>query len=220
MSQNLQYSDKDYEKVKAYTDVMTNLICSLIDLLTMPQKSLLYNKAVVKGRVSSPRVLNDNIVNKHQQNTDSFLEEQIKSQISGSICSSIISNSVQFLVGAFMDYAKVRSYSEYLVIGDIQNSTARKMVTAESLVPVNMGKIFSKQRFFGRTAVDFSAEAHVFAGVNLDKKFNVEFIPSAFSGGDKTKIVVTLPEPEILSIAVDSKFDVVNGYIYTGLKDV
>jgi len=198
-----------FDKAKSLSGGMSDVFCEVVDIFSPIQKHKIAKALLVAG--NKRMVKEDSKISK-------VISEKAISYISDQLCNLIISNSLELMMGSLIDYATIIDFTEKELVGEHTLEKVMELVTARSDISFTLNKTFERD-----WSVDpnysFSSNTHITAGVNLSQHYCVEFYPKEITESGKTQIVITVPEPEILSVHPRIDPRSLNVVLSTNLRD-
>lgn len=177
-------------KTDAYTSSVSSNLCTIIGLFS-PLERYKIAEAILK-------IGNDRNLNEFGKVKITITREAVN-YVSEQLCSLILENSFEFIIKLFLEYATIINFTEEFLIVDQNIEQVMKLVTAELNTSSYRTVTFERD-----WAVDpnytIQTNSKVIAGIDLEEFFKVEFYRKEISNSGKTQIIITLPEPKILSI--------------------
>jgi len=196
-------------KTEVYTDAVASNMCELISVLSPVQKQTLALALIGKGAQQISMSPGLKIAN--------ALSGKAIDAVANNICTIVLENSFEFLTQAFYEYANIKAFSQQIVVAGHQRQMVHKLTTVEDNVSVEIRKSFERSWVYDANYIAHF-DAKVSAGIDINKGYKVEFIRKELSSNNQTKVIITVPEPEILSTDISMSTESHNEYISTKLS--
>lgn len=212
--------DDVFAKAEALGQNISFPTCKALDLLTGVQKYKLALNLIQAGSSVTGEQIGD------------LATLELKDRIVGSVierlCDIIVSESTRIASGLLEDYATVINFTETEVLGQSEIQRVMNLITAKNDLDFRFNKSFKRtNKIFGRE-VDLSVDpnyairvqSNVTAGIDLEKFYKVAFYPKEITESGLTEIVVTMPEPEIISVHTNIYPTSLNTVVSKNLSDI
>lgn len=196
-------------KTEVYTDAIASNMCELISVLSPLQKQKLALTLIGRGTQQLSMGAGLKVT--------AALTEKAIDAVANNICQIVLENSFEFLTKAFHEYANIKAFSQQIVVAGHQRQMVHKLTTVEDNVSVEVRKSFERSWVYDANYIA-QFDAKVSAGIDINKGYKVEFIRKELSSNNQTKVIVTVPEPEILSTDISMSTQSHNEFFSTKLS--
>lgn len=179
------------EKSAALGQSLSGTTCNIIELLSPIEKHKIARALINAGIERNKKEFNKKYLTKITEKGVGYISDQL--------CNLLVAKSIEFISNAISDYATIINFTERDLVGSHKLEKVMDLVTAKSELDFTFEKSFPRD-----WAVDpnysVRVNSHVLAGVDLAKFYSVEFFPKEITSSGKTEIVISMLEPNVLSV--------------------